>query len=262
MRRITMIDFEKAKIAFKEYLKDYDSQYGKIELKIRHTYGVVKASEYITSKLSLDRENIELAKLIALLHDIGRFEQIKQCDCFIDNKDIDHAILGNEILFEKNFIRNFIKDEQYDNIISKAILNHNKLAIENNLNDRELLHAKIIRDADKLDNFRVKSEEDFKNIIDNSNREKLENSVISEKVFNDFMDSKVIVSKDRNTYMDFWVSYIAFIFDFNFIPGLEYIQEMDYINKIIDRLNYKNADTKQKMEKIREHSIQYIENKV
>ena len=242
-----MIDFEQAKIAFKEYLKDYDSQYGKIELKIRHTYGVVKASEYITSKLLLNKEDIELAKLIALLHDIGRFEQIKQFDCFIDNKNIDHAELGNEILFEKNLIRKFIKDKQYDNIISKAILNHNKLAIENNLNERELLHAKIIRDADKLDNFRVKSEEDFENIIDNANREELENSMISEKIFNDFMSSKVIISQDRKTYLDFWVSFIAFIFDFNFMPGLEYIKEKDYINTIVNRLDYKNEDTKQKI---------------
>lgn len=257
-----MIDFEQAKIAFKEYLKDYDSQYGKIELKIRHTYGVVKASEYITSKLLLNKEDIELAKLIALLHDIGRFEQIKQFDCFIDNKNIDHAELGNEILFEKNLIRKFIKDKQYDNIISKAILNHNKLAIENNLNERELLHAKIIRDADKLDNFRVKSEEDFENIIDNANREELENSMISEKIFNDFMSSKVIISQDRKTYLDFWVSFIAFIFDFNFMPGLEYIKEKDYINTIVNRLDYKNEDTKQKMEKIRKHALQYIENKV
>lgn len=257
-----MIDFEQAKIAFKQYLKDYDSQYGKVELKIRHTYGVVKASEYITSKLLLGKEDIELAKLIALLHDIGRFEQIKQFDCFIDNKDIDHAELGNEILFKKDLIRKFIKNDQYDNIIFKAILNHNKLAIEDNLNEKELLHAKIIRDADKLDNFRVKSEEDFENIIDNANREKLENSTISEKIFNDFMSSKVIISQDRKTYLDFWVSFIAFIFDFNFMPGLEYIKEMDYINSIVNRLDYKNEDTKQKMEKIKKYAIKYIENKL
>lgn len=136
-----MIDFEYAKISFKNYLKNYDANYGKIELKIRHTYGVVNASEYISQKLSLDDEDIELAKLIALLYDIGRFEQIKKFDCFIDNKTTDHAILGNEILFRNNLIRNFIKDNQYDDIISKSILNHNKLNIENTLNDKELLHV-------------------------------------------------------------------------------------------------------------------------
>ena len=254
-----MIDFNQALIAFKEYLQDYDLAYGKIELKIRHTYGVVNASEYIAKELSLDDENIELAKLIALLHDIGRFEQIKKFDCFIDNKNVDHAVLGNEILFKNNLIRNFIKDAQYDNIISKAILNHNRLSIEDGLTDKELLHAKIIRDADKTDNFRVKATDDFENIIDNASKEILENDIISDNIFNNFMDSKIIVREDRKTYMDFWVSYIAFIFDFNYKAGLEYIQQMNYIDKIINRLDYKNIDTKQKMEKIRKHSIQYIE---
>ena len=257
-----MIEFNQASIAFKKYLQDYDLEYGKIELKIRHTYGVVNASEYIAKELSLDDENIELAKLIALLHDIGRFEQIKKFDCFIDNKTIDHAILGNEILFKNNLIRNFIKDTQYDNIISKAILNHNRLSIEDGLTDKELLHAKIIRDADKTDNFRVKATDDFENIIDNASKEILENDIISDNIFNNFMDSKIIVREDRKTYMDFWVSYIAFIFDFNYKAGLEYIQQMNYIDKIINRLDYKNIDTKQKMEKIRKHAIQYIESRL
>lgn len=255
-----MIDFKYAMSAFKKYLKNFDSQYGKIDLKIRHTYGVVKASEYIANKLKLNSEDIELAKLIALLHDIGRFEQIKQCNSFIDSKNMDHAILGNNILFKNNLIREFIEDNQYDRIISKAILNHNKLHIEDGLSERELLHAKIIRDSDKTDNFRVKSVDNFENIIDNSNREVLENDVISDNIYNDFMNNKIIVREDRFTYMDFWVSYIAFIFDFNYKIGLEYIKEMDYINVIINRLDYKNKETKQKMENIRKHALEYIEN--
>ena len=257
-----MINFKHAMSAFKKYLKNFDSQYGKIDLKIRHTYGVVKASEYIATKLDLSNEDIELAKLIALLHDIGRFEQIRQSDSFIDNKDMDHAILGNDILVKDNLIRSFIEDTQYDNIISKAILNHNRLSIEDGLSERELLHAKIIRDADKTDNFRVKAEEDFENIIDNSSKDILENDIISENIFNNFMNSKIIVREDRKTYMDFWVSYIAFIFDYNYKFGLEYIKEMNYINIIVDRLDYKNIDTKQKMEKIRKYALEFIDKRI
>lgn len=257
-----MIDFKHAMATFKKYLENFDSKYGKIDLKIRHTYGVVKASEYIANKLDLNNEDVELAKLIALLHDIGRFEQIRQSDSFIDNKDMDHAILGNNILFKDNLIRDFIEDTQYDNIISKAILNHNRLYIEDGLTERELLHAKIIRDADKTDNFRVKAEEDFENIIDNSSKDILENEIISENIFNDFMNSKIIVREDRKTHMDFWVSYIAFIFDYNYKFGLEYIKEMNYINVIVDRLDYKNADTKQKMELIRKHALEFIDERI
>ena len=73
-----MIDFSKSLEVFKEYLKDYDIENGSIKLKLRHTYEVVRKSEYIASRLGLNKENTELAKLIALLHDIGRFEQIKE----------------------------------------------------------------------------------------------------------------------------------------------------------------------------------------
>ena len=111
-----MIDFKHAMCAFKKYIQDFDSKSGKIDLKIRHTYGVVKASEYIASKLNLSSEDIELAKLIALLHDIGRFEQIIKSDSFIDNKDMDHAILENDMLFKHSLIREFIDDNQYDSM--------------------------------------------------------------------------------------------------------------------------------------------------
>ena len=257
-----MIDFEFAMKYFKEYLNNFDHENGKIDLKIRHTYGVVRASEYIANKLKLSDEEIELAKLIALLHDIGRFEQVKQFNSFIDIKSIDHALLGIDILFQQNLIRNFVEDNQYDNIIYKAILNHNKYEIEKGLDDIELMYAKIIRDADKIDIFRVKVEEDFANIIDNTNREILENDTLSENIYNDFMNSRLIVDGDRKTDLDIWTSHIAYIFDFNFKFGLEYIKENDYINMIINRLDYKKNETKQKMENIRKHAIEYIDNRL
>ncbi len=40
-----MFNFEKAKLAFRNYLQTYDLEYGKINLKIRHTYGLVNANE-------------------------------------------------------------------------------------------------------------------------------------------------------------------------------------------------------------------------
>ena len=61
------MDFQKAEKAFKEYLKNYNINDGSIALKIRHTYEVVRKSEYIATGLGLDKENIELAKVISML---------------------------------------------------------------------------------------------------------------------------------------------------------------------------------------------------
>lgn len=131
-----MLDINNAEKHFKEYLKNFDTEKEKNKLKIVHTYGVVKASEYIAKDLNLSEEDIDLAKLIALLHDIGRFKQIKIFDNFIDNmENNDYADYGVKILFEENLIRKFIENDKYDDIIYKAIFNHNKYKIEDGLNE-------------------------------------------------------------------------------------------------------------------------------
>ena len=255
------MDFKIAKEAFKEYLKNYNINEGSIALKIRHTCEVVKKSEYIATRLELDKENIELAKIIALLHDIGRFEQIKKFNEFND-KNIEHAEFGVKILFENNLIRNFVKENKYDTIIQKSIYNHNKFSIEENLNDIELLHCKIIRDADKLDNFRVKEKDKFEDMFPKIyNSETINYENISSKVYKDFMQHKCIKLEDRKTIIDYWVCVIAFIFDLNFSVSLEYIKENNYIDILVDRIEYKNDDTNQKMKNIRRCAKEYIENK-
>ena len=110
------MDFELAKKSFQEYLKNYDTNDGSIALKIKQTYEVAKKSEHIANGLRLDKENIELAKIIALLHDIGRFEQIKEFEEFNDKK-IEHAEFGVKVLFDNSLIRKFIDEDKYDNII-------------------------------------------------------------------------------------------------------------------------------------------------
>ena len=255
------MDFELAKKTFQEYLKNYNTNDGSISLKIKHTYEVVKKSEYIANGLKLDKENIELAKIIALLHDIGRFEQIKEFKEFDDTK-IEHAEFGVKVLFKDNLIRKFIKEEKYDNIIQKAIYNHNKYKIEENLNDIELLHCKIIRDSDKLDNFRVKQEDKFEDMFPKIyNSETINYENISIKVYKDFMQHKCIKLEDRKTIIDYWVCVIAFIFDLNFNISLQYVKENKYIDILIDRIKYKNDSTKQKMEDIRKCAKEYIDDK-
>jgi putative nucleotidyltransferase with HDIG domain len=254
------MDFDKADKAFKEYLKNYDINEGSIKLKIKHTYEVIKKSEYIANGLNLDEENIELARIIALLHDIGRFEQIKKFGEFNDNK-IEHAEFGVKVLFDANLIRNFVQNKKYDSIISKAIFNHNKFKIEDNLSKMALLHCKIIRDSDKLDNYRVKEIDKLEDIFPKIyNNETISNETISTKVYEDFLQHKCIKLSDRKTIIDYWVCVIAFIFDLNFDISLKYVKENNYINKLIDRIEYKDSDTKEKMENIRDCANTFINN--
>ena len=252
------MNFEYAEKIFFEYLNQYDTENGSIKLKVLHTFEVVKNSEYIAKGLNLNTEDIELAKIIALLHDIGRFEQIKKFG-FFDNKKLEHAKFGIIVLFENGLIRNFIQEEKYDNIIKKAIYNHNKYAIEEGLDDRELLHCRIIRDADKLDNFRIRTKDKFEDMFPRIyNKDTINTETISNKVYNDFMNEKCIELKDRKTIIDYWVCMLAFIFDLNFDISLKYVKDKNYIDILIDRINYENRDTKVKMEEIRKCAKNYI----
>lgn len=262
-----MINIEYAEKSFKEYLKDFDIENEKIALKIRHTYSVLNASEYISKKLKLDEENMELAKLIALLHDIGRFEQLKKYDSYDDFNTIDHAQAGINLLFSKKengelVLRDYVKENKYDDIIFKAIKNHNKYAIdENGLNEIELLHAKIIRDADKIDNFKVKETESTEALFGVSMKE-FEQEKLSDSIFESFKKEKLVDSRTAKTNMDRWVSYIAFIFDYNFKESIEYVKEHNYINIIIDRIEYKDNNTYKKMQEIKNIANAYIEKRI
>ncbi len=94
------IDFEAAKAAFETYLDEYDRTDDKIHLKIVHTYCVVECAEEIATRMHLGQEDVQLAKIIGLLHDIGRFEQIRRFHSFERGKPMDHAVvMASELPF-------------------------------------------------------------------------------------------------------------------------------------------------------------------
>lgn len=242
------MDFTKAKQVFADYLKSFDKDDDKIRLKIVHTYGVISCSEEIAARMHLSEEDVELAKIIALLHDIGRFEQLRLYNSF-DPGTMDHAAYGVEILFEDGMIKEFIEERTYDEIIKNAIAKHSDFQLEGIEDERTLLHARLIRDADKLDNCRVKMEDSIETILDVS-KEEVGRQEISEKVYEDCMAGKSVFSPDRKTKMDYWVAFVAYFNDINFRETLQIAKEKDYISGTIRRIPYTNEDTRQKMQEI------------
>ena len=79
------------------------------ERKQQHSLRVMKISEQIATNLKLEKEKIQLATLIGLLHDIGRFKQYTEIGLGDNLEGFDHGNYGAEILFEKGIIKNFIK---------------------------------------------------------------------------------------------------------------------------------------------------------
>ena len=249
------INIEEAKKTFAEYVKNYDINDEKIKIKISHIERVYQIAKNLAMSLNLNEEDIELAELIGLLHDIGRFEQVRQYHTFIDKDSVNHGKYGVKVLFEDGLIRKFLKTNEFDEIIKKAILNHNRAKIEEGLTERENLHAKIIRDADKTDIFYVLTIGDKKAIWESND---LSNDVITDKVYYEFFNDHLINYNDKKTSIDLLVAHFAYIFDFNYKQSLYIIKQKGYVTTLYNRFKFNNPQTKDRMEKIYNEVLKYM----
>lgn len=116
---------------FGEYVRSYDPSDGKIKLKIDHTYRVAGLCQNIAQSMGLGKRDVDIAWLLGMLHDVGRFEQIRQYGTFSDADSVDHAEFGADILFKEGLIRKFAQG-YYENcelgmeIISDVSCNMNE----------------------------------------------------------------------------------------------------------------------------------------
>lgn len=255
-----MIDFEKAKEEFIKYTSNYDSTNENIYRKIYHSFRVMELSTKIAQSLYLSEEEVDLATLIGLLHDIARFEQYRIYKTFSDRKSVDHGNLGVEILEKDNFIRKFIEDDKYDEIIKVAIKNHNKAQIEEGLEEPYLTYAKIIRDADKLDIFYEATEMFWKS---KEEINEIENSEISKDYLEKIYDKEIIVKDTKKrSKVDSVVFVLTLIFNINFKFSFEYILNKNFINNIFDRFSYTSFEVRSQINEIKKVLLEYIEDKM
>lgn len=254
-----MIDIEHAKNVFMEYVKEYDINDGKIALKVNHILRVTEISNKIAKSLNLSEEDVSLATLIGLLHDIGRFEQVRRYNTFNDYESINHGEYGVKVLFEDGLIEKFNVDEKYYRVIRLAILNHNRNAIEDGLSEEELLQCKIIRDSDKLDIFEVLLTD---KCINTYGCESLENETFTDEIVREFFEDHIIDYKNRKTKGDIWISHIAYVFDFNFESSYVILKEKEYLIKLCHMANFKDEETKKTAMNIIDKSDEYIAKKI
>ena len=225
---------------FKSYVKKFyggdDVVNQNIELKEKHTLKVAKHAANIAKSLNLSEEEVNTAEIIGLFHDIGRFEQFRTYKTFRDDLSENHATLGIKVLEENKILEDL--DDGTQKIIVKAISLHNTKELPSNLNEEESLYCKLIRDADKLDIFRViiEYEKERQNnpnpAIDNLpftagyNKELLKDILLNRKISNNSLKNY----NDRKLYELGWIT------DLNFSFSLIYIKEKNILKSLINCL--------------------------
>ena len=252
-----MIDIENANIEFDKYVSHFNPNEGRIKLKIEHIKRVATMSKKIAQHLHLNEEQVKLAELIGLFHDIGRFKQAEVYNTFNDRESVNHAELSAKVLFDENLIDNFNLEERYKRIIKLAVINHNKNKIDDNLNDDEMLFSKIIRDADKLDIYYTICEYDFQSIFWYPD---FNCGSISDLIMNDFINNHFVNYSYIKSNSDQIPIFYAYIFDFYFDFSLQFLREKKYLDKFTDRIyeNFTNDTVKQQVKQILEISNDFL----
>ena len=208
----------KATAAFDEYVSNYDPDNPLIHLKVIHSYKVAEIAERIARSLN-NEELVDFAWMLGLLHDIGRFEQARRYNTFVDSQSVDHAELGADILFKEDLIDRFPTETLPDGwrqTAETAIRQHNKLAIAEGLDERTKIFSEILRDADKVDIFRVLSEIPYADRHGSGGPVLPETDEVSPEVMACVREHRCVPSGVRKTRFDKRVSHCCFAFELVF----------------------------------------------
>ncbi len=254
-----MTDKNRIKNTFKDYTDKYDPSDVKISLKIDHTYRVAENAKIIAKDLGLDENGVFLAFCMGMLHDFGRFEQVRQYGTFIDRKSVDHAELGADLLFHDGYIRSFFDETDLDaqtaSLIEKVIRLHNKLALPEDLTETEILFCNIIRDADKIDIFRVLSEVEYEDGKAGEIRSTPDGA--RESIMQCVREHRCVPRIGDRTEFEIWVSRYCMAFELVYPISRKLTRQQGCLAKILDRKAQSPAEQEQ-LELIRRELSYYL----
>ena len=238
------IERERVRETFREYTDAYDATDEKIKLKIDHTYRVAELCERIAKAEQMEKTEVDLAWLLGMLHDVGRFEQLRRYGTFSDADSIDHAALGADILFGgplsagKGLIRTYVDDAAEDEVIETAIRVHSAYRIPEGLAPRTEKLCHILRDADKIDILQV-------------------NVDVTPAVMDSFYEHHATLRSIKRTPVDHVVGHISLVFELVFPESVRIVKEQGYLEKLL-HFESRNAATNAQFAELRVEMERYL----
>ncbi len=230
---------------YKKWFKDYARSFlggsetddNNIQIKIDHTRRVCDEITFLSRSLGLDKDDIAQAQICALFHDVGRFEQYKRHGTYADHQSEDHAQLGVTILRQQKVLANLPAAQR--ELIIRVIACHNLARLPDDLDERTCFFARLLRDADKLDIWRVV-------VAYYREREHKPNTVIelnlpdtpglSAGVLNDLRAGRFVDRRHIRNLNDFKLLQVGWIYDLNFPATYRLVKERNYLGSILGHI--------------------------
>jgi len=245
------IDRSRAQNAFAEYAAGYNAADPKVKLKIDHTYRVAALCRRIAGSLALGEEDAELAWLCGLLHDVGRFEQLRRYGTFNDAQSIDHALCSAEVLFDEGRIRDYLDDPAEDALLRAAVENHSRYRLPEGLDGRTTLFCNLVRDADKVDILRVNVEVPMESIYNVTTAE-LRQSPVSPAVLEAFYGHHCVLRSLKQYPADHAVGHASLVYELCYPESRRAVAQQGYLWRLLD-FQTENPGTAAAFAAMREH---------
>lgn len=245
---------------FADYVKHYDDTDSKVKLKIDHTYRVAALCDRIAKNLSLTPAQTDFAWLLGMLHDIGRFEQLRRYGTFSDAESIDHAQFGADLLFHENLLRDYVTDSCHDTLIETAIRSHNAYRIPENFDTETEMFCHILRDADKIDILKVNVEVPLEEIY-NVTTEELYHCEVSPAVMDNFMQHQATLRSLKRTPIDHVVGHISLVYELVYPVSLQIVREQGFLYQLLG-FESNLVTTRTQFARLRQEMDEFLDSKL
>ncbi len=232
--------------AFEEWFDAYtgrffgDDEYVNRHLRLKRAHTRRTRAEIVAlaERLGFDANRRRLAETVALFHDIGRFPQFARYRTYNDARSVDHSRLGVAVLRRENVLAPLPSEERL--CVETAIAHHNRKSLPPDLNGAALPFAKLIRDADKLDIFRI-IVETYRRRRDDPDAFSFEIELpdeprLSPAVLDAVMAGRLVEYAQLRTLSDMRLCQIGWVYDLNFPASLERLREQGFLDRLFDEL--------------------------
>ena len=218
---------------FMDYVSSFQEKQRYIALKRAHTLRVCSEISTLGKKLGLNSDELHLAGIIGMLHDVGRFEQYARYHTFIDGRSENHAELGVAIIKRFGILDNC--DDVIRDLTIRCVRYHNRASLPSEESEPCLFFSRLLRDADKLDIWKIVTE--YYSQEKKSRNRELEldlpdTSGFSDAACEDLMNSRIVNIAHVKNLNDFKLLQIGWVFDINFQPALDVVRKRRYLEKI------------------------------
>jgi hypothetical protein len=245
---------------FKQYVASYYELPGDgvkpILLKEQHTERTCKEIVLLGRKSGMSDDDLLLAETTALFHDIGRFPQWKNYSTFIDSVSEDHALLGLEVISQHEILMGLRAEER--ELIQIAIRHHNVRRLPLNLSKRQDRFSRLLRDADKLDIWRVviTELEGCGNLVETLAGVIPISSSINRKIVTELLERKVLDFSSVQNRNDMILLRLGWVFDLNFAISCREVLERQYVERLCS-----NLPARKEIQEVEKSLISYLNNR-